>query len=193
MVPVRDASVTIKWLLAIGLCLATILAVAVAVVIEEEEEETAVSSQVVEAIQATTAVLQTLRDESRKRSRSSSDECASEEGRPQKKRYIRYDRERAQTCVRQDYVGPSPLFDDKQFERVFRITRTIYERVRRICCEDDSFFRRSSLLVVPGRDLLRGKSLHVKILKGLLACFKENFTSLDTPFRSGTWVQFKRL
>jgi hypothetical protein len=44
--------------------------------------------------------------------------------------------------VMHDYVGPSPLFDDKQFERVFQITRSMmFERVRCIYCEADSFFR----------------------------------------------------
>ena len=39
-----------------------------------------------------------------------------------------------------DYLGPSPIFDDKQFQQVFQITRTIYQRICSICCEADAFF-----------------------------------------------------
>ena len=31
---------------------------------------------------------------------------------PTKKKYTRYDRERAHRCVMQDYLGPMPIFDD---------------------------------------------------------------------------------
>jgi len=59
---------------------------------------------------------------------------------PKKKKYVRYNRERANQCVMQDYLGPNPTFDDRQFERVFCITRQMYERIRRICCTTDSLF-----------------------------------------------------
>ena len=116
MVP-KDVSVpAVQWFLAFGFCFATILAFALAAA--QEQEETA-TLQIVNAIHATSATVQALR-ESRKRSHSSDDD--DNEERPRKKRYIQYDRERAQNCVRHDYVGPSPLFNDMQFERVFRIT-----------------------------------------------------------------------
>jgi hypothetical protein len=154
----EDASVpAVQWFLAIGFYFATILAFALAIALEQEETATL---QIVNAIHAASAVVQALR-ESRKRSRSSSDDDDNEE-RPRKKRYIRYDRERARNCVRHDYVGPSPLFDDKQFERVFRITRTMYESVRHICCQADSFFR-------AGLDCTKRMAIDVdvKILCGL--------------------------
>ena len=34
-------------------------------------------------------------------------------------RKLKYNRARAQMCVFNDYMSPTPLFDDKQFERVF--------------------------------------------------------------------------
>ena len=99
--------------MAFGFCFATILAFALAAA--QEQEETA-TLQIVNAIRATSAAVQALR-ESQKRSHSSDDD--DNEERPRKKRYIQYDREWAQKCVRHDYVGPSPLFNDMQFERVF--------------------------------------------------------------------------
>ena len=59
---------------------------------------------------------------------------------PTKKKYTRYDRERAHRCVMQDYLGPMPIFDDRQFEHFFRISRGIYETIRCICCSADCFF-----------------------------------------------------
>jgi hypothetical protein len=38
---------------------------------------------------------------------------------PAKRRKLKYDRARAHMCVFNDYMSPTPLFDDKQFERVF--------------------------------------------------------------------------
>ena len=37
----------------------------------------------------------------------------------------RWDWERARAAVQLDYMGPTPIFNDKQFERVFRITRNM--------------------------------------------------------------------
>lgn len=86
----EDASVpAVQRVLAIGFYFATILAFALAVALEQEETAT---SQIVNAIHAASAVVQALR-ESRKRSHSSDDD--DNEERPRKKRYIRYDRERA--------------------------------------------------------------------------------------------------
>ena len=36
-----------------------------------------------------------------------------------------WDWERARAAVQLDYMGPTPIFNDKQFERVFRITRNM--------------------------------------------------------------------
>ena len=63
--------------------------------------------------------------------------------RPQKKRRItrKFDRERAKLCVRQDYVGPTPLFRDRQFERVFRISRSNYDKIYNLLLQDNAYFR----------------------------------------------------
>ncbi len=40
-----------------------------------------------------------------------------------------WDHERARVCVNSDYFGPSPLFNDRQFERFFRISRGIADNL----------------------------------------------------------------
>ena len=40
----------------------------------------------------------------------------------------KYDHARAKECVMNDYLGPQPLFDDKQFELQFRVTRSRFQR-----------------------------------------------------------------
>jgi hypothetical protein len=126
----------VQLFLAIGLYFAIILAVVL-----EHEEEVKENSQAVNAICATSVVIQTLRELTRNK-RSSDEDIDGNDDRPKKKRkFIRYDRARAKNCVMDDYLGPSPIFDDKQFERVFQITRPMYQRIRSICCEADAFFR----------------------------------------------------
>ena len=39
-----------------------------------------------------------------------------------KRKKVNYERERAYNCVMADYLGPVPIFNDRQFEQVFRIT-----------------------------------------------------------------------
>ena len=45
----------------------------------------------------------------------------------------RHDHERAWMCIQQDYLGPEPIFVDKQFEEVFRLTKSSVERVIQSC------------------------------------------------------------
>lgn len=63
-----------------------------------------------------------------------------EEPRP-KRVMVAYDRKRAQQCIADDYWGPSPRFNDKQFERVFRVTRSIANQIMLVAGNSDSFFR----------------------------------------------------
>ena len=41
-----------------------------------------------------------------------------------KKQMVKYNRARAKQAVLDDYLGPIPIFKDRQFERVFRITKS---------------------------------------------------------------------
>jgi hypothetical protein len=62
-------------------------------------------------------------------------------GTRKRRQYKNYNHERARCAVEEDWLGPLPLFDDRQFERVFRITRTIAEHVLTECALVDPFFR----------------------------------------------------
>ncbi len=49
---------------------------------------------------------------------------------PNKKRkMVEYDRVRASQCVRSDWYSPYPRFHDRQFERTFRIKRSMVESI----------------------------------------------------------------
>jgi len=49
------------------------------------------------------------------------------------------DYERARICVYQDYLDPDPLFE-RQFERIFCVTRSIFDRVWKVAVNADPFF-----------------------------------------------------
>jgi hypothetical protein len=61
---------------------------------------------------------------------------------PRKKRAKKnWNHRRAEASVYTDFLGsPHPTFNDRQFERIFRITRTIAERLLCICGNSDDFF-----------------------------------------------------
>jgi hypothetical protein len=46
-----------------------------------------------------------------------------------KRRYHAWDWERARGAILSDCWGPGPKFDDRQFERVFRVSKPIAERL----------------------------------------------------------------
>lgn len=57
-----------------------------------------------------------------------------------KRRYLPWDRQRAADCIAKDYLGPVPLFDDKQFQRIFRISKDVYNVMKRECALNNKFF-----------------------------------------------------
>jgi hypothetical protein len=60
---------------------------------------------------------------------------------PRRKRtVVNYDHRRAAMCVQHDYWGPNPIFRDRQFERVFRITRAYADRILQVAANTDPFF-----------------------------------------------------
>jgi hypothetical protein len=73
-----------------------------------------------------------------------------------------WDRDRARMCVQADYLGPQPIFDDRQFERIFRVTKSVVDQLLTVAVESSPFFR-------DGCDATGRKSIspHVKILMGL--------------------------
>jgi Plant transposon protein len=49
--------------------------------------------------------------------------------------------DRAQQCVWEDFISPTARFNDRQFERTFRVTRAIVEETYLIAANADPFFR----------------------------------------------------
>jgi hypothetical protein len=60
---------------------------------------------------------------------------------PQKKRYIKWDRDRARHCIMDDYLGDLPRFSLDDFKRIFRISCHRYEEICSYLCRTDSFFQ----------------------------------------------------
>lgn len=104
-----------------------------------------------------------------------------DDGLPQKKRYVRYNRERAYACVQEDYLGPTPKFNDYQFERFFRITRTLFDGLTKELASYDEYWtvrydctHRRSIMPV------------VKCLAALkLLCYGVSFSAFQDYFQMG--------
>ena len=60
-----------------------------------------------------------------------------------KRRKIMWNWNRAEQNVEADYMGASPLFDDRQFVRCFRITRAMADKILTECASQNGFFRSS--------------------------------------------------
>jgi hypothetical protein len=82
----------------------------------------------------------------------------------QRKKFARlkWDRHRARQCVDADYWGPQPLFDDRQFERVFRVKRSIVEKIIEVAADTTTFF-----CVCNDATGKASIAPHVKVLMGL--------------------------
>ena len=52
----------------------------------------------------------------------------------------RFQHERARQCIESDYFSPTPIFNDRQFERIFRLTKSIIEHLIQVCGNADPFF-----------------------------------------------------
>jgi hypothetical protein len=72
---------------------------------------------------------------------------------PKRRRSVsRYNWQRARQCIQEDFLGPVPIFNDRQFERTFRVTRAIVEEIYLVVSGADPFFRNYVCVVrqVPG-------------------------------------------
>ena len=97
---------------------------------------------------------------------------------PRKRRHIKRDFLRARTAVHDDYWGsPTPLFDDKQFVRVFRISRRAADDLLDIAGNADSFFTEQTdgvtgeSTICPKVKLLVGPSHRMISISGTQALF----------------------
>jgi hypothetical protein len=61
-------------------------------------------------------------------------------GRSVRRRYIEWDRERAQRCIVQDYLCAIPAFSLDDFKRIFRVSRSSYDSIRNYLCGMVPFF-----------------------------------------------------
>jgi hypothetical protein len=57
-----------------------------------------------------------------------------------KRMYIKWDWDRARQSVDQDYMRDVPRFQDRQFERVFRVTRSVADCLLAAAAQHDPFF-----------------------------------------------------
>ena len=88
-----------------------------------------------------------------------------EEGNTNKRRKTKHDHDRAWQCIQDDYLGPEPIFTDKQFEEVFRLTKSKVEQLIQVCC------RHKLKTFCPGPDATGKPGIRpeVKVL-GVLKC-----------------------
>ena len=60
--------------------------------------------------------------------------------RPRKKRkYICYNHQQGNEAVQEDFLGPTPIFDDKQFQTIFRVTKKVFAMILE-CVREQEFF-----------------------------------------------------
>jgi hypothetical protein len=59
---------------------------------------------------------------------------------PKRRRPFCYLHDRARACVEQDYFCINPVFNDKQFERIFRITKSMAQNILNVCAHTEPFF-----------------------------------------------------
>jgi hypothetical protein len=50
-------------------------------------------------------------------------------------------RDRAATCIQQDFLGSQPSFGPNDFKRIFRISQSIYDWIHNYLCGCNSFFK----------------------------------------------------
>jgi hypothetical protein len=58
-------------------------------------------------------------------------------------RYIQWNRDRAQQCIMDDYLGPVPKFNEDGFKHMFRVSCRNYDMIHAKLCLSDRFFRDS--------------------------------------------------
>jgi hypothetical protein len=61
-------------------------------------------------------------------------------GRRKRSRSSRFKHERAERAIHEDYFAPTPVFNDRQFERIFRVSKSIVQELFDTCARSDPFF-----------------------------------------------------
>ena len=103
-----------------------VIAATIAALIQEQEEEVADMEHLLnETAKA--------KKERKRQASSQGDETIN------KRRCTKFDYERARLCVQNDHLGPNALLD-RSFERIFRVSRTIFDRILNLAGAADPFF-----------------------------------------------------
>lgn len=98
-----------------------------------------------------------------------------------KRQMVKYDRERAYRCVMDDWMGDVPRFDDKQFERTFRIKRWMVD----FCISNLAHHDRFWLQTIDAANRL-SISPYVKFLAAQkLLCYGVSFSAFKDYFQIG--------
>eukprot|EP00956_Cyclotella_meneghiniana_P023786 scaffold46922_cov39-Cyclotella_meneghiniana.AAC.2 len=102
-----------------------------------------------------------------------------------KRQMVKYDRERAFNAVTTDWMCLRPIFDDKQFERTFRIKRSMVDDILGHLVHHDAFW----LQTVDAVDYFQmGESTAAlcvsKLARGIVECSEIADTYLQTPTES---------
>eukprot|EP00956_Cyclotella_meneghiniana_P027229 scaffold60647_cov51-Cyclotella_meneghiniana.AAC.4 len=116
----------------------------------------------------------------RKRSRRSGSSSPDENVKV-KRQMVKYDRERAFKAVTTDWMCARPIFDDKQFERTFRIKRSMVDGILAHLVNHDAFWLQTI-------DAVGNMSIHphVKFLTALkLICYGVSFSAFQDYFQMG--------
>jgi hypothetical protein len=81
---------------------------------------------------------------------------------PRSKRTL-FKHEEALDCIKRDYLGPQPLFDDRQFELMFRISPRRFQRLMEDIC-NSNFEEKNFFMNNKSATGLIGASLEAKLL-----------------------------
>lgn len=100
---------------------------------------------------------------------------------PKKRQMIQYDRQRALQNVMADWMGPVPIFPDKQFERTFRLRRSFVDPMLNNLAHHDSFW--TITVNAAGRESI---SPLVKFLTAQkLICYGVSFSAFRDYYQMG--------
>ena len=112
-----------------------------------------------------------------------------------RRRRSRFQHDREKLAIQEDYFSPTPIFNDRQFERTFRITKSMVEEILQICANADPFF--TALQDVTGRFAIAPVAKILMALKQIAygccpAAFMDYFQMSETTGRL-CLIKFSRL
>jgi hypothetical protein len=79
--------------------------------------------------------------------------AVSTQAEPTRRRKSRWNRERARSAVFDDYMCDTPTFTDRQFKRMFRISKTAMQELREFLGNEDDFFTEKTCRVTGKRTI----------------------------------------